>query len=246
MNPAALFFQAALLIAAALVTAPAILLIVKVMTNQGALRTARSHFMAHALEALLYRHDPALNTTATRALFSAFRGYARHIAPPMICAMGVLTLMAHFLTPLLAPAILRSGECAIVKATLQPKKIDAAEPVLSVSSNVAVETPSLRIPSRREFNWRIRLMPKSIGTAWIGVQVNETSIRRHVPTDDMSLGTLIEQAFPPAAGSIQRIDIIPTARQGGHADGLAIRLAFYFIITAILVEALKRPMRVET
>ena len=246
MNLTILFFQGGLLLAAALVTAPAILMMVKVVTNQGALRTARSQFMAQVLETLLYRHDPALNTNATRKLFSAFWGYVRHMALPMLCGIGLLALMSHLMTPLLAPAILRPGGSAIVKVTLLPEAADSeVEPVLSVSSRVAVETPSLRISNQQEFDWRIRLIPETVGTAWICVQVHETSIRRHVPTADMSLGTLIEQAFPPAAGSIKRIDIIPTARQGNHANGLAIRLTFYFIITAILVEALKRPMRIE-
>lgn len=201
--------------------------------------------MAQVLEAMLYRNAPASDISAAHRLLSTFGRYARHLVLPMLCGIGILALASHLLAPFLAPALLLSGESAIVKVILAPEMAaKKSEPILSASSCVAVETPSLHIPGQQEFDWRIRLVPDSAGAAWIAVKINEASILRQLPTRDMSMETLIEQAFPHPEGPVQRIVVVPTSSRRNPADRLGVRLMLFFIITATLVEAFKKPLRV--
>jgi hypothetical protein len=137
-----------------------ILEIFKFCTPQRAIQTARRRVRAYLLAARLFADDPIVILQSQLRLLLWNARYIALLIPAFAVAAVPLFLAWDSLDALWGRAPLMPGETAVVTAGVRP---DAGGPQLLAPAWLRVETPAVRIPSRHEVRWRVRVLRAGSG-----------------------------------------------------------------------------------
>lgn len=141
-----------------LVTAVALLLVVRATSNQAALADVKRQIQAGIFEIRLFNDDLRAMFAAQGRILRHNFTYLRLSVVPMLWVLVPLVLLIAQLQFYYGYDGLEPGQAALVKVRLKPGGPTAAgapSVALEVPSGVRVETPLVWIPSEREVAWRI-------------------------------------------------------------------------------------------
>jgi hypothetical protein len=132
----------------------AMLLIFKATSNQKAIRRTRDLIRAHMLAMRLFRDDAGVVVASQKRVLRTNLTYLRFAVFPIIFILPPVVLIMVQLHLRYGAAPAPPGEPVVVTATFERAVDDGA--TLEAPPGVAVETPALRIPYKREADWRVR------------------------------------------------------------------------------------------
>ena len=120
------------------------------------MRRAKRQMRGQIYALRLYADDPVLIARAqVRLLLWAARYLASGLVPAAIAAVP-LTLLFWQIDGVYGHRVLRAGESAMV--SVQLARSDELATARLAGEGIAVETPGVRIPARRQVCWRVRLV----------------------------------------------------------------------------------------
>jgi hypothetical protein len=240
---------------AALLAVP-MLLVVRALTDQDAVRATKNRIKGHLLELWLFRDDTGTVLGAQGRILRLNARYLLLTAKPLLVLLIPMVLLLIPLDSWFGFRALRPGDSATVVvsagALSHPDRASIA-----VSDGLAVETPALRIPATREIAWRIRALRPGAHDVWIAVDGRRLE-KRVVVSDGLasvsptrvsagSWATVLHPAEPPLppGTGIERIDITYSPASL-RVLGLTMHWLVYFVLaTVVLMFALKGSLRVE-
>lgn len=130
------------------------------VSRQGAIREIRDRIRGNILGVRLYQHDVRVVLKLQVSIFRDILTYVTYAFLPTLVLMIPVILILAQLNLRFALSPLRPDHTALVKVTLHDSaNFDAPIrlPIrLDVPDGLVVETPGVRIRSRREVAWRIR------------------------------------------------------------------------------------------
>lgn len=140
-----------------LLVAAALLMALKLTSNQHAITSTRRRIQAGLYELRLFQDDPRLMPSIVFDLFRQQATYLRYALVPLLWVAIPLTLLIAHLHAYYGYQGLHPGQTAVVTARLRPGAETAGEPPLTLEAppGLRVETPSVWVPSLREASWRI-------------------------------------------------------------------------------------------
>ena len=131
-----------------------LLLAFRLTSRPAAIREAKRHVQAHLLAVRIYRDDLGVVFRAQASLFAALAAYVGNMLVPFLAILVPFALLFAHLDARWSSRGLHPGEKVVVKAVIEDR--DLRLWTLEGSEGVAVDSPPIRIPSRREIAWRIR------------------------------------------------------------------------------------------
>jgi hypothetical protein len=204
-----------------LVTAIAMLLVYRTVSDQNGIRKTKDRIAAHLLEMLLYQDNMPATFRAQGSILWWNLKYILHSMKPMLIMIVPLVLIIIQLDMRLGQSPIEPGGSAIIKLRLQPSSRPSQAVVrIEPFSGVDVETPPLRIDSEREVSWRVRA--KEPGIYAVTVRVNSEMLEKRLvvgwpslaPISSMRVSArffdlLMNPGEPPLSGSsgVQSIEI---------------------------------------
>lgn len=148
------------LAAASLLTAALMLTAFRFLSPQRSIARAKSLAAGGLLGVRLYQHDPRVVFRLQGRIFASLAAHAGLTLIPIILASPILIPLFAQLELRFGARPLRQGERAIATLRVRDEAALKALVSLNAASGVAVETPPVRIPSKREAAWRIRANEK--------------------------------------------------------------------------------------
>ena len=118
-----------------------------------AIRAARRRVQANLLAVRIFRDDLGVVMRAQQRVFAALGAYTGNMLIPFLAMLVPFALVFAQLDARYGSRALRPGEAAVVTTLTDGA---SGEWRLEGSEGVAVETPPVRIPARREIAWRVR------------------------------------------------------------------------------------------
>lgn len=239
-----------------LVTAVGILLVFKYTSNQKALEDVKRKIHAGLFEIRLYNDDFRAIMKAQLDILRANLTYMRHSLAPMIWTLPPLVLLIAQLQFHYGYAGLPLERTALLKVTLAEGAASGDKPALEVEApaGVAVDSPSVWVPSLREMTWRIT--PVEQGDFELSIRNGSESVTKSVRAREEVVrrspyrvrGFLNELIYPaePAlpAGSFESVTVTyPEV----NVDVFGIELHWmivYFLLSIVFAFILRGPMGV--
>ena len=123
-------------------------------TDSAKLRVATNAMLAHLMEFRLFTDEPLLIVRAQRNLLRANARLLRLIAVPSLLLTLPFALVLVAADAFFARAPLRPGEAAVV--TVQYRSAGFPGVQLQAPPEIAVETPPVHAPFKRQVSWRVR------------------------------------------------------------------------------------------
>jgi hypothetical protein len=141
-----------------------LLLVLRKVSNQGAIRNIRRQLQACLYELRLFIDEPALVWSAQmRLLWLNARYLALMLRPALILAVPMIFLFS-LLEPFYGKAPLAIAETSIVTLKLvHPRAALVAAPILQPPDGIEVETPAVRMQGTGLICWRIRAVKSTSG-----------------------------------------------------------------------------------
>ena len=175
------------LLAVSAVTGVVMLLIFGKTSNQNAIRNAKAKLKAHIAEIWLFRDDlPQMLIAFVRVLANTGRYFVQSLRPLIFIMVPVLVIMVmlgvHYqLRPL------RPGETVTVSVSVDDAAWARGSAVeLRASPGLEVVSQALRMPSRREIDWRVR-----------ATVAGEHELTLTTPAGELSKKVLVDQSDRP-------------------------------------------------
>lgn len=247
------------LTAAALVTAVAMLLIIRCTSSPERIRRAKNRFVARVLELVLFRDDAWVSLTAGGRILAANFGYLRTLLAPLAISTVPCLLLLSQLGCWFANRPLRVGEAALVEVTLRDsfpvmeRAIDLALP-----AGLESETLPLRVPSLPAVDFRVRA--RQVGADSIEVEVEgEAPVRKQIAVGDRfqkvsqirtargGWDRFLNPAEQPidSSSSIAQVLVAHPRRQLLLGSREVDWLLSFVVLTIVFGLLLKRPLRVQ-
>lgn len=234
-----------------------VLLIFRLTANPAAIRRRKDVAIARVLELVLFRDDILVSLGAFGRILIAQLAYLWRLVVPFCVSFAPVVILLIQTGTWLGSYPLRPGEEAVAKVRLREGDVMSREIDITVSDNLAVETPVVRIPGKFEINWRIRALRE--GRAWLEISVDGESFRKEVV-----VGSGIEQvsdrrvaggswaaiANPtepplPKDNGVESIEVAYVSRDY-RVGGLRFNWLFAFIaLTLVVGFVFRKPLRVE-
>jgi hypothetical protein len=149
-------------------------------SNQEQVALAKRKVWAHLYAFRLYADEPALIFRAQKQLLLWNARYLALMLRPTLVVFVPVTLLLFGLDALYGRRPLEPGEAANVTAQFSDGvDVYTLAPTLE-GSQVAVETPSVRIPNLRQVSWRVRAMSAASGS--VILRIAGTSLSKTVHT----------------------------------------------------------------
>jgi hypothetical protein len=222
------------------------LLVFRSLSDQAAVRRARSLAQAHLLEFSLFKDEPRLVLRAQRDLLLDNLRLVRLLLPAVLVLTIPGVLFFGILDACYGRARLAIGQAAVVTAQLAGDVNDAA---LSPAAGVAVETEPVRVTVNRQLSWRIR--PLRDGTGALQVKTPAGTV-----TKTLSAGAGIAFVSERRAASWISFLLQPTELPFSHPGFLWVAIQYpkatilgwhwivWFLLVSLLAALLlKRPLR---
>jgi len=136
----------------------AMIFIFKATSDQQGVKAARDQFKARILEMRIYQDDIVLILKALGAAIWTNVTYLRVSLKPILVLVAFALLVFIQLDQRYGRAPLDSGETAMLTVTLKPGVDALSVPTeLQVGEGIAVDARPVRVTSRHEVNWRLRV-----------------------------------------------------------------------------------------
>lgn len=133
----------------------ALLLILRRVSNQEAIRGTRRQLQACLYELRLFVDEPRLAWRAQMRLLRLNARYLTLMLRPLLVLTVPMIILFSVLEPFYGKAPLPIGKAAIVSVKLLHPALTGA-PVLQTPAGINVETPAVRMQGARQIAWRIR------------------------------------------------------------------------------------------
>ncbi|MFH1143981.1 MAG: hypothetical protein V1774_05505 [Candidatus Eisenbacteria bacterium] len=250
------------LLVISIVTGVVMLLIFGKTSNQSAIRRAKSKLKAHIAEIWLFRDDlPQMLIAFFRVLGNTGLYFAHSLRPLIFIMVPVLVIMV-MLGSRYEHRPLKPGETATVAVQVRDAAWTRDHSVsLEASDGLEVLSPPLRIPARREIDWKIRatqpgehhltlVTPAGEQTKQILVRESESPLTALAP----SRGTTFSSAFlsfpiePPLPGNagIRSFRVTDWPARELQVLGLNVHwLVAFFVVSLVAGFAVKGVFRIE-
>jgi hypothetical protein len=234
-------------------TGVAMLLVFKATSNQRAIRRTRDLIRAHMLAMRLFREDAAVVVDSQKRVLRTNLTYLRYAVVPIVFILPIVVLIMVQLNLRYGPAAARPGEAVVVKATFEGALDD--DVTLEAPPGVAVETPALRVPYKREADWRVRpakageyeLKLKTKGSTYAKELVVGEADTRRVSARRVSgiLSQLMNPGERPLASELRAIEVKYPSREN-KIFGLGVHWVItFFVISLVAAFALKGVLKTE-
>jgi len=250
------------LLIVSIVTGIVMLLIFGKTSNQSAIRHAKAKLKAHIAEIWLFRDDLAQMLLATlRVLGHTARYFLNSLRPMVFILVPVLIIMVT-LGVRFAHRPFRPEESAVVAVFLDDAAWTRDQSVrLTAPVGIEVVSPALRIPARREIDWRIRVARAGTHQLTVSTPRGEVTKRIEVRQNTRPLtalaasrGRTFSAAFLeypvepplPASTGVREIRVVGWPERELHVLGLKVHwLVVFFAVSLAAGFAVKDLFRVE-
>lgn len=125
-------------------------------SNQERIHVVRDRIRGNMMAIRLYGDDLGLLFRLQGRILRQTMTYMAHALVPMLVMIVPVLLILIQLNLRFASRPLAPGETTVVKVTLRDGSALSAPVDLEVPDGVAIETPAVRIESKRELAWRVR------------------------------------------------------------------------------------------
>jgi hypothetical protein len=247
------------LVAVALVTSIAMLLVFRWASSPAAIRRAKDRLIARVLELVLFRHDARVSFTAGGRILAANLVYMRTLLWPLVFSIIPCILILTQLSCWYAWRPLRVGEAAVLEVRLRDG-FPVLERSIAVTAPIfaRLETEGVRVPIPAEVAWRVRA--DQDGSGWVDIEIaDESPVRKQVIVGETMQKVsarrsrrgfwdlLLYPAEPPIdnASSIVEVDVRYPARQLYLGNTEVDWVVAFVVLTIIFGLLLKRPLRVQ-
>ena len=241
------------LVAAALVTSMAMLLVIRWVSSPAAIRRAKDRLIARVLELVLFRHDARVSFTAGGRILAANLGYLRTLLWPLAFSAVPCILILTQLSCWYAWRPFKARQAAL------SVKLRDGFPVLEQSVSLSVPT-CVRQRQRCAFwpaksAWRLRAERRGrlVDIVMVAGELVEAACRRSLckslaaTIEPRDLESLLYPAEPPIdkASSIVDVDVRYPLRIMYLGNMEVDWVLAFVILTMIFGLLLKRPLRVQ-
>ena len=152
--------------------------VVRGMTDAASLRECVNRLQAHLLEFRLFFDEPRLIWRAQTALIRDNARLFRLLLPPALLLAFPTVWLFLQLDAAYGIRLLRPGEAAIVTAQLADRGAAADRLELRGTSDIAVETPGVRVEREHQVVWRIR--PGGPVSGAVEIVINGRPLRKTI------------------------------------------------------------------
>lgn len=151
-------------------TGAAAMLIFRATSNQARIRTTRDAITAHVLEMRVYQDDLVLILKALGAALATNLRYLRLVLVPLLVIAAVVAPVVVQLDARFSRAPLAPHQAAMVTVTYAAGiDVMTAAIDLEAGDGAVVDGARVRVPARREVNWRVRA--DRVGTPTVTARV---------------------------------------------------------------------------
>lgn len=232
----------------------AILLILRKVSNQEAIRDTRRQLQACLYELRLFIDEPRLIWRAQIRLLRLNVRYLALMLPPVLIMALPMIVLFSLLEPFYGRAPLPVGKAAIVSVKVLNPALTGV-PVLQVPKGINVETPAVRMPATGQIAWRIRAQEATSGLLRI-VFPTEIATKKVASGSHRALLSTRRVRFswqlllhptesPLPAGNVEWI-VVNYPSQTMQWLGLHLPwFIWLFLFSTITAIALLRPLRVS-
>ncbi len=243
-------------------TGVVMLLIFGKTSNQAAIRRVKSRMKAHIAEIWLFRDDLVQMLLATGRVLAYTGGYLAHSLRPLIFIFIPVLIIMAMLAVRFEHRPLRPDESAIFAVWVDDASWTRGDAVtLRAPEGIRIVSPPLRIPARREINWKIAALtpgdhrltvstPRGEAEKRILVSATGSGLSAIAPSRGRAFsGRFLEfPAEPPLAASvgIRGIEVVGWPLREMHLLGLKVHwLVAFFVLSLAAGFAVKGAFRVE-
>jgi uncharacterized membrane protein (DUF106 family) len=241
------------LLVISILTGVAMLLMFKATSNQRAIRRTRDLIRAHMLAMRLFRDEAAVVVASQKKVLRTNLTYLRYAVVPIVFILPLVVLIMVQLNLRYGPAPARPGEAVVVKVVFDGALDD--DVTLAAPEGVAVETPALRIPYKREADWRVR--PARAGEYELVVQTKEKSYAKELVVGEAAVGRvsarrvaglwaqLMNPGERPLSSELKEIEVKYPSREN-RLFGLGVHWVLtFFVVSLVAAFALKGVLKTE-
>jgi hypothetical protein len=238
-----------------LVTAVAILVVIRLTSNQEALATAKRQMYGDLLEMRLFSDDLPAMWRAQRSLLRHNAWYVRLSLVPALWTLVPLAIVVAQFQVYFGYAGVGVGEPVLVTAVLK-SRAEIQDISLDLPQGVRLDTPAIRFPALQQVVWRV--VADSAGEFILGIRVGQATCKK---TLHVSSGLVRRSPVRPAQGLLDQLRYPSEAPLSGAAPVAAIRVAYperrldilgwqmswigaYIVLSIVFVVALQKPLRV--
>ncbi len=241
------------LVFVSVVAGVAMLLIFKAASNQKAIRRTRDLIRAHMLAMRLFRDDARVVVESQKRVLRTNLTYLRYAVVPIIFILPPVVLIMVQLNLRYGPAPAQPGEAVVVTAIFDGALDE--DVTLAAPPGLAVETPALRIPYKREADWRVR--PARPGKYELVVQSNGKSYVKELVVGEGGVGRvssrrveglwaqLMNPGERPLSSELKAIEVKYPSREN-KLFGLGVHwMLTFFVVSLVAAFALKGVLKTE-
>jgi hypothetical protein len=234
-------------------TGVAMLLVFKAASNQRAIRRTRDLIRAHMLAMRLFRDDARVVVESQKKVLRTNLSYLRYAVVPIVFILPVVVLIMVQLNLRYGPAPARPGEAVVVKAVFDGALDE--DVTLTAPFGVVVETPALRIPYKREADWRVR--PAKAGTYELSLNTKGRTYGKELVVGEAGAGRvsarrvsgiwsqLMNPGERPLASDVKAIEVEYPDREN-KLLGLGVHWVItFFVVSLVAAFALKGVFKTE-
>jgi hypothetical protein len=234
-------------------TGVAMLLIFKATSNQRAIRRTRDLIRAHMLAMRLFRDDARVVVESQKKVLRTNMTYLRYAVVPIVFILPIVVFIMVQLDLRYGPAPARPGEAVVVKAIFDGAVDD--DVTLAAPPGIVVETPALRIPYKREADWRVR--PAKAGRFELSLKSKGATYGKELVAGEAGVGRvssrrvsgiwsqLMNPGERPLSGDLKAIEVKYPGRQN-KLFGLGVHWVItFFVVSLVAAFALKGVLKTE-
>ena len=146
------------------------------ISNQEAIKLIRDRIRGNVIGVRLFQNNVRVVLTLQGMIARDTLRFMAHALFPMLVLLIPLVLVMTQLNLRFSARPLRPGENAVVKVQVRNDAALLERIQLEPSQGVTIETPAVRIPSKREVAWRVRA--EVAGSHSLVVQIGNDSIKK--------------------------------------------------------------------
>ncbi len=234
-------------------TGVAMLLVFKATSNQRAIRRTRDLIRAHLLAMRLFRDDARVVVESQKKVLRTNLTYLRYAVVPIVFILPIVVLIMVQLELRYGPAPVQPGEAVVVKAIFDGAVDD--DVTLAAPPGIVVETPALRIPYKREADWRVR--PAKAGRFELSLKSKGSTYAKELVAGEAGVGRVSSRRVSgiwsqltnpgerPLSGELKAIEVKYPSRQN-KLFGLGVHwLITFFVVSLVAAFALKGVLKTE-
>jgi hypothetical protein len=241
------------LLLVSVLTGVAMLLVFKATSNQRAIRRTRDLIRAHMLAMRLFRDEPTAVVESQKKVLRTNVTYLRYAVVPIVFILPIVVLIMVQLNLRYGASPVPPGEAVVVTATFDDVLDD--DVTLAAPEGVTVETPALRIPYKREADWRVRAA--RAGIYELAVKANGKDYAKELVVGEAGAGRvsarrvagpwaqLMNPGERPLSSDLKEIEVTYPSREN-KLFGLGVHWVItFFIVSLVAAFALKGILKTE-